>query len=328
MMHLRRFDFFLLLLMVKPGISLSSNKYQTELNLTVHGNDLRFIVMGDWGDDTAAQHQVSGAMGKWCETHQCEFILALGDNFYMSGVYSADSDRFKSTWSDIYTHYGIASLPWYVIAGNHDHGNSKLLEDGHEWFQVEHSEIDSQWVFPDLAYSLNVEFDGAKVKFVNIDTESIRHDVNEPDAMIEFLDDQLNDTEADWKIVSGHHPCYTAAGSFGDGKEIRDKVLPVMKAYKTDIYLAGHEHNQQHFQAKDDPVGIDHIITGGGGYHHITGYNEEAYQESVEEGMEMLSFDDNYGFTYMIINDDSITWQFVNYDLVVVYEYSRLKLDV
>jgi len=315
-----------ILLFLIPSFFLTTIAYDTRLTLSLDETKLRFIVMGDWGDDNAEQFKVGSAMGKWCEENKCEFIVALGDNFYNHGVFSADDERFKTTWSNVYEHYGIALLDWYVIVGNHDHGNSASEEDGHEWFQVEHSQIDPRWKFPDLAYSLTVDIETARVKFVNIDTESIRHNVNDPEAMIDFLDNELNNTNngINWKIVAGHHPCYTASGHFNDGKLIREKVLPIMEKHQTDVYLAGHEHNQQHFQSKDLPEGIDHVITGGGGK-PLSPFNQDDYDSSINAGMEMLNFDYNYGFAYLSIDEKSMTWQFINSDLEVVHQYTRTK---
>ena len=63
----------------------------------VHESELSFLIIGDWGSDKSKQHKVGSAMGKWCEENICEFVLALGDNFYSTGVYSNDSDLSGST---------------------------------------------------------------------------------------------------------------------------------------------------------------------------------------------------------------------------------------
>jgi len=307
------------------NITIEAHIYDKELTLSLNESELSFLIIGDWGSDKSKQHKVGSAMGKWCEENDCEFVLALGDNFYSTGVYSNDSERFQTTWSDVYNHYGIATLNWYVIVGNHDHGNGIEHEDGHEWFQVEHSQIDPRWVAPDLAYSLTVDIEDTKIKFVNIDTESIRNDVNDPNEMLVFMNDQLNETNIDWKIVCGHHPVYTATGNYEAGDPIREKVLPIMQNYGTHIYLAGHEHNQQHYQNASRPNDMDHIITGAGGQ-HLSPYSEDTFQKSAKDGGNMLKCDIDYGFIYMTINFDAISWKFVNSNLKVVYEYTRQRV--
>jgi len=315
----------IILLLPLVCFSIDAHTYDTEINLSLNENELSFVIIGDWGADNGKQYKVADSMGKWCEENKCEFILALGDNFYGTGVYSNDSERFQTTWSDVYNHPSIAALNWYAIVGNHDHGREHT-EDGHEWFQVEHSQMDPRWIFPDLAYSLTVDTKNTKVKFVNIDTQSVRHNVNDVEDMLNFLDVQLNDSSVDWKIVSGHHPCYTASGDNPEHNDpIRENVRPIMQRHNTDIYFAGHEHNQQHWQIAGKPKEIDYVITGGGG-HHLSPYSEISYQKSLEEGGELMNMDLDYGFAYMIINSESISWRFINIDTEVVYEYTRQKM--
>lgn len=48
------------------------------------------------------------------------FIILVGDNFYWNGV---SDNRFELTWKDIYGELAT-DVPWFVIMGNHDFGNS------------------------------------------------------------------------------------------------------------------------------------------------------------------------------------------------------------
>jgi hypothetical protein len=47
-----------------------------------------------------------------------KFVLALGDNFYSSGVTSELDSRFKTSFDQVYTPASLQT-DWYVIAGNH-----------------------------------------------------------------------------------------------------------------------------------------------------------------------------------------------------------------
>ena len=82
-------------------------------------DELRFIVIGDWGSGHHHQQEVADAMGHWCYDDdtltKCHFIISTGDNFYPSGVYSSTDDQFYEKWRDVYTHPAIAHLPWYVV---------------------------------------------------------------------------------------------------------------------------------------------------------------------------------------------------------------------
>ncbi len=59
---------------------------------------LKFLAIGDWGDNDGNQYQVARAMAAWAETRQPIFILTLGDNFYPSGVESTEDVKWDINW--------------------------------------------------------------------------------------------------------------------------------------------------------------------------------------------------------------------------------------
>ena len=172
-------------------------------------SELSFIAIGDWGEGGKRQHQVAGAMGKWCADHTCDFIISTGDNFYPCGVKSVDDDYFNSRWRDVYNQPKTAGLTWYMCAGNHDHDKYCKGKGYDVRYQVEYSKKNHQWHFPALFYSFTMNVGTSKIKFVSIDTESIRSGENDNFAA-NYLNRELNDPHVNWKIVFGHHPFYSA----------------------------------------------------------------------------------------------------------------------
>ena len=165
-----------------------------------------------------------------------------------------------------------ACIPRYMTVGNHDHSFNR------EWHQVEYSALEPRWKLPCLTHSFNVStkvsqfltcsssiktaFQATSAMFVSIDTVSIEDNKNGALGMKELLDSELAKADSDeWKIVFGHYPCHSG-GHYGGSKEIQKQVLPVMKAHDVDFYLTGHDHNLQHWTTRNNPSGIDHIITG------------------------------------------------------------------
>ena len=65
---------------------------------------LRFMVIGDWGGQPAypyttdAEKEVAAQMGKTAAAIDSQFTVALGDNFYNSGVTDVDDPRFEETF--------------------------------------------------------------------------------------------------------------------------------------------------------------------------------------------------------------------------------------
>lgn len=62
---------------------------------------LKFLAVGDWGGIpyppyiTAVQKATAQEMSEVAEQMGADFVLALGDNFYYTGVESVDSPRFQ-----------------------------------------------------------------------------------------------------------------------------------------------------------------------------------------------------------------------------------------
>ena len=46
-------------------------------------------------------------------------------------LYSQGAERFESTFEKIYTAESLTRIPWYAIAGNHDHGGNVTAEIGY-----------------------------------------------------------------------------------------------------------------------------------------------------------------------------------------------------
>ena len=59
---------------------------------------LRFVAIGDWGDDDGRQYEVAAAMAQWAEVYRPEFVMSLGDNFYPEGVVSVNDTKWFSHW--------------------------------------------------------------------------------------------------------------------------------------------------------------------------------------------------------------------------------------
>jgi len=292
----------------------------------VNNENLRFIAVGDWGYGHHHQQEVADAMGIWCQDEdggsKCDFIISNGDNFYSDGVTSVHDEQFVEKWKNVYTHPSIANLPWYLTVGNHDHHT----HNG-EWYQVQYSEIEPRWHFPDLAYAFKYSTPSVSMTIVSIDTESIESDKNDPQSMITLLDEELkNAGKEDWKIVFAHHPIYSGGHHYGS-EIIEERILSIMKNYDVDFYLSGHDHNLQHWVQQGGVRGIDHVTSGAGGKSE---YDIEGghLAESEERGGELRFFDKHYGFVYFVVSQDEINVQFVNDasgHFQVLYEFTRSR---
>ena len=76
---------------------------------------------------------------------------------------------------------------------------------------------------------------------------------------IQWLHDSLDNTDAQWKLVVGHHPAHSF-GWHGDNPEIL-KLTQIFKLYGVQAYISGHDHILQHVRDTDR---LNHFITGAG----------------------------------------------------------------
>jgi tartrate-resistant acid phosphatase type 5 len=186
---------------------------------------LNFVAFGDWGMTGLNQTLVAAQMALYNTRKQVEFIIALGDNFYMNGVSSDIDEQWVSTYRDVYTQPSL-QVPWYAILGNHDyHKNPQAQIDYY------HNKRDGRWVMPDHSYSILRELNdinGTTVEIIFIDTpmlcptETIEtsrggiHEVTIDMTNREYtkIERMLNESTATWLLVAGHYTSEILSGVF------------------------------------------------------------------------------------------------------------------
>jgi hypothetical protein len=129
------------------------------------GSHLRWLVIGDWGGNananaakpytTSAQWTTARAMAGVARDIDAAFVVSTGDNFYQDGVQSIDDERFEYTFEDVYADARLQRMPWYMVAGNHDHlGNVSA--------QLAYTHRSSRWRFPSEWYTKRFELRDAR----------------------------------------------------------------------------------------------------------------------------------------------------------------------
>ncbi|CAD5111450.1 DgyrCDS759, partial [Dimorphilus gyrociliatus] len=232
----------------------------------------RLELLGDWGGlpfypyKTYIETATAKRIGIVAETLNSKLLLALGDNFYFDGVKDINDKRFFDTYENVFTAPALKKSKWYVIAGNHDHyGNISA--------QILYTNRSNSWYFPHYYYtqSHNIPFSKKTVQFVMIDTillcgntgydilydQPKNVDNKKAKVQLDWIENELKKSTADYLIVSGHFPMYSIA-EHGPTKCLIDKLEPLFIKYQVSAYFCGHDHNLQHLRVGN----IDYLLSG------------------------------------------------------------------
>lgn len=275
---------------------------------------IRFLTVGDWGRDGASHQQdVATAMGKRAAHKSSRFVVTVGDNFYDNGVKSADDPQWRSSFEDVYTAPSLQT-PWFASLGNHDYR-------GVPQAQLDYALKSSRWRLPSRYYKVSgVDFGSAHVDFFMIDTsplvnkyrsdtdEVIRSNVLSQDVAMQlaWLERELANSRAPWKLVFGHHPIFSGGSSHGNTPEMIAQVEPILKRYGVQAYVAGHDHDMQYIERD----GLHLIQTGAG--------SEVRPVQAVNGTQFCLS---RSGFSYLRSDRDVLLLEFFDYEGRKVFQH-------
>jgi len=237
-------------------------------------SSIQFLVIGDWGGDksgsTWAESQVAEGMTKVARDVEAQFVISVGDNFYAHGVKSVDDNRFKTTFEDVFTGDSL-QIPWWVIAGNHDHfGNVSA--------QIQYSSKSPRWDFPWYWYSKETRFSHQgrhlSVEFLMFDSliaMALSQDRSyflysaydgllvDPVIMalaheqLVWLEKRLSTSKADFLFVVTHFPIYSGC-MHGRNRYFEQRLLPILRKHKVTAFLSGHDHCMEYIETNPPQI--------------------------------------------------------------------------
>jgi len=227
-----------------------------------------FLVVGDWGrNGNAHQREVGEQMGKAAGSLASQCVISVGDNFYEDGVQSASDPQWRSSFETIYSAPSL-QIPWYVALGNHDYR-------GVPQAQIDYSRISTRWHMPNRYYKVSgTQIGAAHLDLFVIDTSPLVHkyrkdvhsaiaaNVSTQDvpAQLRWLDEQLSQSTAPWKLVVAHHTVYSGGSGHGDTPETTELIEPLLRKHGVQAYINGHDHDLQHIRRD----GVDYLCCGAG----------------------------------------------------------------
>jgi hypothetical protein len=278
---------------------------------------LNLLVIGDWGrSGEYRQKEVAVQLGKAAHTVDVDFIVSTGDNFYPKGVQSVNDPLWKRSFEDVYTAFSLQE-DWYPVLGNHDYAGTPQA-------QLDYSNISRRWRLPARYHFFErTADDGSTVLFVFLDTNPFEKkyyaaDEDEPfrthvlkqasDTILQrdWLERVLTSSKADWKIVFGHHPLYSAGKRKGQTSDVSNALMPVLKRGGAHVYVAGHEHH------------LEHDVLDGSIHHFISGAGSEVRPVSGNTQTKFVA--SAHGFMAVSVNKQVMKCSFINDLGEIIYQ--------
>jgi predicted phosphodiesterase len=195
-------------------------------------DSVRFAVLGDTGTGGSAQRAIGKLLAEARARFPYEFVILLGDNMYGGESPSDFVRKFEQPYKPILD----AGVKFYASLGNHDEASQRFYKpfnmDGKRYYtfkkgDVEFFVLDSTYMTPEQA---------------------------------EWLDKELGNSTARWKIAYAHHPLYSSGKKHGSEEDFRAVVEPLFLEHGVNVVFAGHEHFYERLHPQK---GIYYFTAGG-----------------------------------------------------------------
>jgi len=291
------------------------------------GSDAELLMIGDWGYDKHHDGQVAVATGmkKYAADHalKAQAMLFLGDNWYGALEGGAKADRWKTDFEQMYPAESF-NCPIYGILGNHDY---QKWPDSKVDAELEYARTaKSRWTMPAKWYTFTFPEKHPLITFIALDS-NVPHEggkakeggrdftltPEEHTAQVAWLEGELKKPRmTPFLVVMGHHPVYSD-GPHGDHPVLIRDWDPLLKKYKADLYLAGHDHDLQHLEFEGHPTSF--FLSGGGG--------ADLYDLKIDPSKRGPYAQKVYGFSHLSVSKTKMTLRHLDSDGKLVHALTR-----
>jgi len=287
---------------------------------------MRFFFLGDMGTGAEEQYQGAAALKKEIElpyggnvkkTTIKTFVCGLGDNIYERGCQSVADTKFKTHFEEPYQHISD-KIPFYMCLGNHDYGN---CEQGYKnaIHQINYSQKSNKWKMPSRYYKFRRKQGKTIIDFFVIDTNLEFHPKEDIQIQVNKMSQLINKSNADWKIVNGHHTWRSVAGH-GNAEPMLDNFLTELFTKSPfDVYMCGHDHTKQVIETTINHKDITMIVCGTGGKQY------KDISDNYKNAPGLVFSSHNLGFGICDVFKDHLDFEFQDKNNNVEYRHQVMK---
>ena len=249
----------------KPGL---------DVRLPLQAKSIRFAVIGDSGTGDRAQYEVAQQMEAYRQRVGYDFVIMLGDNIYGSHQPKDFAQKFEQPYKPMLD----AGVKFYAALGNHDDPNDERLYKpfnmGGERYYV---------------------FKKGDIAFFVLDSNYM--DPNQ----LAWVNQNLRDSNAKWKICYFHHPLYNEGRNHGPDLDLRAQLAPLFRQYGVNVVFSGHEHVYERMKPEDNI------------YYFVLGNSAKLMDHDFNSNGDMVkSFDSDRGFMVVEIAGDKLYFQTIS----------------
>ena len=258
---------------------------------------VRFAVIGDYGMGGQPEADVASLVQSW----EPDFIITTGDNNYPDGsstTIDANVGQFYHRYIYPYTGAygeGADQNRYYPTLGNHD-WNTDSAQPYLDYFTLPGNER-------------YYDFTWGPIHFFALDSDSREPDgVGQSSTQAVWLQNELANSTAIWKIVYMHHAPYSS-GWHGS----TDWAQWPYADWEASVVLAGHDHTYERLLID----GIPYFVNGlGGGSIYNFGIPLEGSQ---------VRYNQDYGAMLVEASEESLTFTFANSQLELIDSFTLMK---
>lgn len=257
-----------------PQIHAQENTGGLDLRLPLDSKSIRFAVIGDSGTGDRDQYQVAQEMESYHQIVKFDFVIMLGDNIYGSHTPADFVRKFQQPYKPLLD----GGVKFYASLGNHDNPDDERL---YKPFNMGGERY----------YS----FKKGDVAFFVLDSNYM-----DP-AQLKWIEENLRNSQAKWKICYFHHPLYSDGKSHGPDMDLRSQLGPLFQRYGVNAVFSGHEHVYERLKPENNI------------YYFILGNSAKLMTHDFHSSQQMVtSFDRDRGFMLVEISGEKLYFQTIS----------------
>jgi len=259
---------------IAHGNDRSAANAPLDVKLPLENKSIRFAVIGDSGTGGREQYEVAKEMETYRQKINFDFVIMLGDNIY-GGHSPADFTRkFELPYKPLLD----AGVKFYATLGNHDNPDDERL---YKPFNMSGERY----------YS----FKKGDVAFFALDSSYM-----DP-AQLSWIEQNLRNSQAKWKICYFHHPLYSDGKSHGPDMDLRAQLAPLFQRYGVNAVFSGHEHVYERMKPENNI------------YYFILGNSGKLMTHDFRRSADMIAgFDTDRSFMLVEISGDKLYFQVIS----------------